>query len=121
MSRQFLAVSPDGRHVAWAADGGLIFLRPVAEFGARDIPGIEGRKDPGVQAPVFSPDGTSLAYLSTDDRTIWRVPLGGGAPVMVCSVPGLVYGMSWDVSGIVIGQVNAAPCGAVVTEADPSD
>ncbi len=99
--RQLVALSPDGQRMAWAAIG-RIWVRPVSEFDAHAVAGIETTL--AVAAPVFSPDGESLAFYSPDDRTLRRIALSGGAPVMICAVGASPNGMSWDSSGIVFTQ-----------------
>jgi hypothetical protein len=72
-SRQLVALSPDGRQIAWAGIGGRLLLRSVAEFGAHAVPGTENLKGVAINNPVFSPDGGSLAFYSSEDRTIRRI------------------------------------------------
>ncbi|MGE5225520.1 MAG: TolB family protein [Planctomycetaceae bacterium] len=43
-------------------------------------------------APVFSPDGTTIAYVRGKNRTdgnqdIWTIPAGGGTPTRVTATP----------------------------------
>src|SRR5215471_12053991 len=52
---------------------------------------------------AFSPDGRSLAAWFFEEGGIKRMEIGGGAPVASCHSDN-VFGMTWDQSGIVIGQ-----------------
>ena len=59
-----VAVSPDGRYIAYAATRGStqqIFLRGMDQSDARPIPGTEG-----ADSVFFSPDGQWLLYTQTE-------------------------------------------------------
>jgi Tol biopolymer transport system component len=99
--RQLIALSPDGQWMAWAGIG-RIWVRSVSEFDAHPVAGIETNL--ALTAPVFSPDGESLAFYSPDDRAFRRIALSGGAPVMICPAGLAPNGMSWDASGLVFTQ-----------------
>jgi Tol biopolymer transport system component len=106
-ARQDLAISPDGSRIVYASDGRL-YSRAIAEFDAREIAGTaEAGVDPrgveGISSPVFSPDGRSVAFFSALDNTIKRVRIDGGALVTLCPV-GSPFGVTWDASGILVGQ-----------------
>ena len=47
----------------------------------------------GAAAPFFSPDGNWVAFFA--DRQLKRVPFEGGAPLVICDVPGRHIGGSW--------------------------
>ena len=92
-----VAISPDGTQMAYVANERL-YLRSMAELEARPIT-QEARG--GVAEPVFSPDGRSLAFFSTNDNAIKRIAVTGGAAVTVCPLSGgPPSGMSWGGSGI---------------------
>src|SRR5262249_45566595 len=80
---------------------------------------------------VFSPDGESIAFWSSDktgtgDSTgrIWRVPITGGTPTPVCDAAAPL-GMSWTGSTIYVGQPTAimsvAATGGTPTELVKAD
>jgi eukaryotic-like serine/threonine-protein kinase len=96
-ARQNLAISPDGSRIVYASDGRL-FSRAIADFDAREI------ASPAAADPVFSPDGRSVAFYSQVDNTIKRVSVDGGTPVTLCPV-GVPFGVTWDASGVVVGQL----------------
>jgi serine/threonine-protein kinase len=71
------------------------------ESDAKVIPGSETSN--GVLNPVFSPDGSSIAFFSNDDNTLKRISTNGGAAVTLCPATG-PYGMDWSEDGILFGQ-----------------
>ena len=73
----FLAVSRDGRSVAFAAAGPsgapMVWIREVDALDPRALPGTEGAR-----LPFWSPDGRFIAYSAFG--SLWRVEVGGGPP-----------------------------------------
>jgi serine/threonine-protein kinase len=99
VARHFVAISPDGSHLVYAANNRL-YLRSLAEFEAHAIPGTEA-----VTASIdtaFSPDGLAIAFYT--DSAIKRVGLAGGMPTTICPVDAAPFGVTWDTSGIVFAQ-----------------
>jgi serine/threonine-protein kinase len=83
--RQSVTLSPDGRTMAFTAlKGGevAIYLRPLDRFEAVKVAGTEGGS-----GPFFSPDGRWIGFA--DEGKIWKIPVGGGAPVEICDQQGL--------------------------------
>jgi serine/threonine-protein kinase len=74
-----LAISPDGKRFVYSTAKGL-FLRSVDELNAKIIPGTED----GAVEPLFSPDGKWIGYFSSTDRKWKKIPISGGAPVVLC-------------------------------------
>jgi serine/threonine-protein kinase len=99
LGRQSIALSPDGRQIAYVANSQL-YLRSLAETDPHPIPGTHHTPN-GVGFPAFSPDGMSLAFWSAPDRTIRRVAVSGGQSVALlqCEQP---YGVSWESEGILV-------------------
>jgi len=87
-----LAISPDGKTVAFVASGTL-WVRPLDGMDARMLPGTEG-----AFYPFWSPDSKSLAFFSDKLR---RIDLAGGPPVTICDVD---YGRggAWTEDGQII-------------------
>ena len=95
-----VAVSPDGVNVAYATDS-QIFLRSLDRFGATPIIGTDVRGPAGPN-PFFSPNGRWIGFLGD---TLYKVPVGGGAPVALIDLPGYAAGGRWEVDGtILFGQ-----------------
>jgi len=100
LGRNALAVSPDGRHYALNTNEGL-YLRRLSDFEGRLIPGT----DENLAAPVFSPDGQSIAYVS--EGQIRRIAISGGAPVFVATGIGNPSVPSWSADGTMLWALNA--------------
>ncbi|RPH59371.1 MAG: serine/threonine protein kinase, partial [Acidobacteria bacterium] len=77
-----LAMSLDGRHVAYVAGQGShrrIFLRGIDEFESTPIPGTEGGDN-----PFFSPDGQWVGFFA--NGKLKKVMRSGGMPVTISEV-----------------------------------
>ena len=98
MSRIHIAVSPDGSRLVYHGNG-RAFLRELSEPDARPLL----TSGTFVSQTAFSPDGRSLAAWFGEYGGIKRMEISGGAPVPVCRADN-VFGMTWDQSGILIGQ-----------------
>jgi serine/threonine-protein kinase len=106
-----VAISPDGTQFAYVANR-RIYVRAMSDLTSRPLPGTETKGFLG--APVFSPDGRSLAFWAQvgsspeearqpDAFLMKRISLSGGAAVTMCRAS-LPFGVSWDSTGIVFGQ-----------------
>jgi serine/threonine-protein kinase len=98
-----VAISPDGTMIAYALVGSTgtsaLYLRRLSEPIATPLAGTDG-----AQQPAFSPDGQSVAYLV--GNVLWRIPVGGGTPVLIGSTGAGPLGTAWTSSGqILIGAV----------------
>ena len=100
VARQMVAISPDGRSVVYAANGGL-YLRAFSDLDVRPIPGVANTE--GVTAVAFSPDSRSVVFWATD-RTLKRIPVIGGASVTLCEAENPL-GLDWTPDGILFGQL----------------
>ena len=79
-SRTAIALSPDGRRLAFVAREGdrqRLYVRRLDGDEARPLPGTEGADN-----PFFAPDGRALGFWS--GGAIRRVALDGGPPIEVC-------------------------------------
>lgn len=89
-SRAELAVSPDGRSVAYTtAEGDNQVLWTRRADGPGSHPATRLLTAPAIHTPTWSPDGTKIAYATSDGAApcVDIVPAAGGAPVRVgCSL-----------------------------------
>jgi Tol biopolymer transport system component len=76
-------ISPDGAMLAFNAtdssDVSSLWVRPMNSLEARRLPGTEG-----AGRPFWSPDSRNLAYFA--GSKLWKIAIGGGSPVGLCSV-----------------------------------
>jgi DNA-binding winged helix-turn-helix (wHTH) protein len=92
-----IAVSPDGRRVAYSS-GGRLWVRNLGEAESRPVESTEGGG-----APFWSPDGRQLAF--TANRQLRTIALAGGVPRTLCAINTAAAG-AWSPSGdILIGQI----------------
>jgi serine/threonine-protein kinase len=94
-------LSPDGQSVAYstgsrAATSAGYVLRRLDQLSARMIPGTER----GWRAPTFSPDGKWIAFIQGRRRLV-KVPVDGGTPVTLATVPDY-GGLAWAPNGEII-------------------
>ena len=105
-----LAVSPDGRVLAYVAQGQL-FLRPLDRLEAIALEGTQG-----AEPPFFSPDGQWIGF--TQDNTLKRTSVEGGAVIQVRGTKAAGYAeASWGEDGNIIYR----PHGSRVLWRVPSD
>ena len=93
-----LAISPDGRRLAYVASDGArtqLYLRQLDTFEPRAIGGTEG-----AQYPFFSPDGEWVAFFA--DRKLKRVSIQSGSPLTICDAPAVGRGGSWGADGTIV-------------------
>ncbi len=91
-----VALSPDGRRVAFIGIHGgtrFLYLRRLEAFDAAPL-----RSTEQVQAFFFSPDGSSIGFI-TPDRVVKRVSLSDGLVVTVARDADQYSGADWGVDG----------------------
>jgi Tol biopolymer transport system component/predicted Ser/Thr protein kinase len=97
-----LALSPDGRHLAFSAVGPDgrpgVWIHEMDSLQSRRLPDA----DTGPQAPPFfwSPD--SRFVLFSGAQKLKKMDLAGGASETVCDLPGPPIGGSWSRDGVII-------------------
>ena len=89
-----LAISPDGSHVVYQANGSL-WLRPVDQLQAVQVPGTEG----GARGPFFAADGQSIGFY---DGQLKKVAVSGGAAVTLTDGVGNPFGTSWGADDMIL-------------------
>ena len=94
---QLVAISPDGTTIVYVLNNQL-YRRSVGELAAQPIPG--GSVSAQLNHPVFSPDGSALAFYSVADGTLKRLPLTGGTPATITQTRN-PSGITWGEGGIV--------------------
>jgi len=86
------ALSPDGSQLAYlAADAAgrrSIWLRPLASFAARALPGTDGAR-----SVFWSPDSRSIGFFA--GSKLMRLDLPDGSPVTLCDVPDVRAAATW--------------------------
>jgi hypothetical protein len=93
-----LALSPDGRRLAYVArrDGRAeLYLRELDAFEPKPMTGTEG-----AAYPFFSPDGQWVAFFA--DGKLKRVSVLGGAPMPICDAPVVGHGGTWAPDGTIV-------------------
>jgi serine/threonine-protein kinase len=88
-----LAISPDGRRVAYVAGGGAPIK--VHDLETLATTAVEGTAN-GF-APFFSPDGQHLGFFTSD--ALMHVALAGGPPVRVAAAAPVSRGAVWTDDG----------------------
>ncbi len=97
VGRGGIAISPDGRTVAFAAQDTL-WVRPLGAREARKLPGTDR-----AYYPFFSPDGKSVAYFAPN--RLMKVELVSGAITEVAGIDAgtmSARGGTWNESGTIL-------------------
>jgi serine/threonine protein kinase/dipeptidyl aminopeptidase/acylaminoacyl peptidase len=93
-----LAISPDGRTVAYVATTPAaqpsLFVREIGSADSRQLGGTEG-----AQFPFWSPDSRSIAFFA--EQRLRIVDISGGPPRDICTAP-TVYGGTWSDQGFIV-------------------
>jgi dipeptidyl aminopeptidase/acylaminoacyl peptidase len=95
-----LAISPDGRRIAFVAQSSpsasspSLFLRSMDAIEPQLVIGTEG-----AGLPFWSPDGRQIGFFA--DGKLKRVDASGGAPQIICDAP-TGGGGTWNSSGTIV-------------------
>ena len=103
-------VAPDGSAFATAGEVGgetALYVRRADESRFRLLPGTENAR-----YPAFSPDGEWIVFQDDAQRSLLRVPLGGGTPLTV--LPSGVFAnpfqLSWGDDGTIVFRCPSSIC-----------
>jgi Tol biopolymer transport system component len=94
---QAVALSPDGKHLAYvAAKGGVshLYVRRLDQFDSVEIPDSEGST-----FPFFSPKSDWVAFFS--QGKLKKAPANGGDPVLISELP-TFFGGTWTPEDLII-------------------
>lgn len=104
-SSSFLAVSPDGRFLAFTASssqGNLaLWVRSLDSLEARQLPGTDG----GAGQPFWSPDGRYVGYFAPGGKlgfVLKKIDVSGGLPQSLAEVSGLGETGTWSANGVIV-------------------
>jgi eukaryotic-like serine/threonine-protein kinase len=98
-----VALSPDGRHIAYNGNRRL-WVHDLDREQPRSFDAAES-----VAEPFWSPDSRFIGYFTRTELRV--IPVQGGSPVTVCGVPGEPWGASWSPDGEVIVLSTGNPPG----------
>jgi len=96
-----MALSPDGRQIAFVAagDGGpRLWLRQFDQAAATALPGTDG-----ATYPFWAPDGRAIGFFA--DGKVKRIDLSGGAPQTLSDAPS-GRGGAWSTNGVILFSQN---------------
>jgi eukaryotic-like serine/threonine-protein kinase len=100
-----LALSPDGRRLAFVAPGpdgrAALWVRPLDGASAQMLAGTEG-----AAGPFWSPDGRQLAFVS--QGRLKRIDVTGGSPVTLHEGAGLFPG-TWNRDNVILFSDASGP------------
>jgi Tol biopolymer transport system component/predicted Ser/Thr protein kinase len=102
----FLALSPDGAHLAFMAStpGGTrtLWVRSLDGLTAQQLPGTDN-----ADFPFWSPDGRSIGFFA--DGKLKRIEASGGPAVVLCDAAPNGIGGTWSRQGVILFAHPAAP------------
>jgi eukaryotic-like serine/threonine-protein kinase len=96
-----IAISPDGRHLAFVGVGS----DSVQRLWVRDFDSLEARPLNGTESPLiplffWSPDSRSIAFEA--GKKLKKIDVAGGPAQALCDVTGLLNGGSWNNDGVIL-------------------
>jgi Tol biopolymer transport system component len=118
-----IAISPDGRHLAFtAATGGNVqlWVRALDSTEARPLAGTQG-----AIYPFWSPDSRFIAFFA--DGRLKKIEFTGGPVITLCEAPRTVTGGAWSRAGVIlfgqtlVGLSQVSATGGEVTQVTTQD
>jgi serine/threonine-protein kinase len=107
-----VSIAPDGRTLLYRANRGSerrLYRRALDQFEATSLIGIA---DPIVGGTAISPDGRWIVFEV--NRTLRKIPSGGGPAQTVTSFTFGIRGLSWTPEGNLVVGMNAAGGGLLL-------
>ena len=100
-----MAVSPDGRYLAFTAASGdglphQLWIRRLDSLESRPITSLPYAVGEPAQQPFWSPDSAFIGFFT--EGKLRRVELESGVVQTVCDVPGNQYSGTWSSDGIIL-------------------
>ncbi len=96
-----LALSPDGRNLAFFAMGSdgvtRLWVRPLNSLEARPLFGTETNYPAAI---IWSPDSCFIAFATGDK--LKKIDVSGGLAQTICDLSGYAVGGSWSRDGVII-------------------
>jgi len=100
-----LAVSPDGKYLAFMAMGAkgkpILWTRTMDVVTPRPVPGSED-----AQYPFWSPDSRYLGFHAGDK--LKAVEIANGGERTICTIRGIVSG-TWNNEGVIVAATGSGP------------
>jgi eukaryotic-like serine/threonine-protein kinase len=114
-----LALSPDGRRIAFTATGvdgrTQLWVRNLDALESRPLPGTEGVDN----AVFWSPDSRFLAFA--EGARLKKIDISGGPPVTLCDLPYIAGLGSWSPLGVLlVGGQGSSPLWRVSASGGPA-
>ena len=103
----YLALSPDGRRLAFTASGAngvvRIWIRDLGTLEARVLNGTEG-----AASIIWSPDSTAIAFAV--GQQLKKIDVVGGPAQTLCDSPNAIGSGAWSKAGVIVfGGRGAGP------------
>jgi serine/threonine protein kinase len=100
-----LALSPDGRRLAYVASGSgspqQLYVRPMDGLEATPLAGTDG-----ASGPFFSPDGEWIGFLIAG--ALKKISASGGAALILCNTGGAPRGAAWGPNDTIVFATNSS-------------
>jgi formylglycine-generating enzyme required for sulfatase activity/serine/threonine protein kinase/Tol biopolymer transport system component len=94
-----IVASPDGQKIAFSPRQSPIYVFQLLGTTWQQVANIENGG-----YPTWSPDGSSLAYVSSADQQIWLANSDGSGQVRVTSTPGQKESPLWSPTAVSFGD-----------------